>query len=424
MTGMRPDTAGVHGNHVHFRKRHPDVRTLPQWFREQGYHTQSMGKIYHGVFPPGSSITVADTFGDAPSWSVPTFRPGPRYYYTEAGIQAARQVYQRIYKPEHPGPDDWTNKLVFGPATEAPPVADNVLYDGQVAERAVATLRDLAGGKAPFFLAVGFIKPHSPYIAPKKYWDLYDSADIELADDEKVVGAPAYARHGSGELRRYTDQPRRGVIPSANQRRVRHAYLACTSYIDAQLGTVLDELDRLKLADNTVVVIWSDHGYHLGEVGLWGKTTNRELDTRVVLMARSPKAKARGKACEALVEFVDVYPTLVELCGLPMPAHVEGTSFAPLLDDPQLAWKRAAFSQFTRGKRRGYSIRSKDYRYTEWFETKGKKRIARVLYDHRLDPRELHNVVGRDGYQATVERLAKVLDGGQGWRAVAAAVKK
>lgn len=424
MTGMRPDTTGVHGNHVHFRKRHPDVRTIPQWFKEHGYHTQSMGKIYHGVFPPGSSITVADTFGDASSWSVPTFRPGPRYYYTEEGMSAAKQVFQRIYKPENPAPDDWTKKLVFGPATEAPPVADNVLYDGQVAERAVATLQRLAQQDKPFFLAVGFIKPHSPYIAPKKYWDLYDPADIALASVDKVEGAPAYAGHSSSELRRYTDQPRRGVIPDDKQRRVRHAYLACTSYIDAQLGLVLDELQRLNLNDNTVVVIWSDHGYHLGEVDLWGKTTNRELDTRVVLMARTPNGKQRGKACNALIELVDVYPSLVEMCALPQPEHLEGNSFAPLLDDTQLAWKHAAFSQFTRGKRRGYSLRTRSFRYTEWYHTKDHKLLAKELYDHRTDSSELRNVADDKDYKDTVWRLASLLMQGQGWRSITESHKK
>ena len=170
--------------------------TLPQHFKNNGYHTRSMGKIYHGVFPKGASRTVPDTFGDEPSWSIPTFRPGPRYYYTEEGITAAKQVYQQIYKPTNPGPDDWTKKLVFGPATESPDVDDSVLYDGQVADRAVESLQELAKSDTPFFLAVGFIKPHSPYIAPKKYWDLYDADAIPLASPEsRVTDAPAISRH-------------------------------------------------------------------------------------------------------------------------------------------------------------------------------------------------------------------------------------
>jgi iduronate 2-sulfatase len=169
LTGLRPDSVRVHGNHTHFRDHYPDIVTLPQHVKNNGFHTRAMGKIYHGVFPEGSSKTVADTFSDPPSWSVPAFRPGPRYYYTEEGISAAKEIFQKIYKPTKPGPDDWTKKLVFGPATEAPDVSDSTLYDGQVADRAVASLKELSNKPdEPFFLAVGFIKPHSPYIAPTR----------------------------------------------------------------------------------------------------------------------------------------------------------------------------------------------------------------------------------------------------------------
>ena len=220
LTGLRPDSAKIHGNHTHYRSIYPSIVTLPQHFKNNGYHTRAMGKINHGVFPKGASITKADTFGDEPSWSIPAFRPGPRYYYTEEGITAAKEIYQKVYKPKNPGPDDWTQKLVFGPATESPDVADNVLYDGQVADRAVASIKELAGKPdQPFFLAVGFIKPHSPYIAPKKYFDLYDPATIKLAGESDLpTDAPRFAGHGSHELRRYTDQERKGPITDAKQR--------------------------------------------------------------------------------------------------------------------------------------------------------------------------------------------------------------
>ena len=369
MTGLRPDSIGVHGNHTHLRDLHPDIVTLPQHFKSHGYHSQSMGKIYHGVFPEGSSITRADTFGDDPSWSVPTFRPGPRYYYTEKGIAAAREIYRKVYSPRNPGPDDWTRKLVFGPATEAAPVEDNVLYDGQVADRAVRTIRELAQNPdRPFFLAVGFIKPHSPYIAPAKYFDLYDPETLGFAPEQDFPeGAPALAGHGSGELRRYTDQQKRGPIPEADQRRVRQAYYACISYIDAQVGRVLAELEKQGLAEDTIVALWGDHGYHLGEKGLWGKTTNFELDTRVPLIIRAPGRTGNGRACSALVELVDLYQTLADLAGLPVEATLQGTSLAPYLDDPDAPSEQAAFSQFTRGKRRGYSMATERFRYTEWF---------------------------------------------------------
>lgn len=226
-----------------------------------------------------------------------------------------------------------------------------------MADRAVASLKKLSQKPdQPFFLAVGFIKPHSPYIAPKKYWDLYDTAEIDIAGKTDFLeGVPRIALHGSGELRRYTDQNKTGPIPDDAQRRVKHAYYACISYIDAQVGRVLAELDAQGLRDNTIVVLWSDHGYHLGEQNLWGKTTNFELDTRVPLIVRAPDRAGNGQTSDALVELVDLFPSLTDLCGLGQPHGLEGTSVVPLLDDPDLAWKKGAFSQFTRGSVRGYS---------------------------------------------------------------------
>lgn len=418
MTGLRPDSTRVHGNHIHFRDHYPDIITLPQHFKNNGYHTRAMGKIYHGVFPKGSSRTVADTFGDAPSWSIPAFRPGPRYYYTEEGINAAKEVFRKIYQPKDPGPDDWTRKLVFGPATEAPDIDDSVLYDGQVADRAVASIAELSRNPAqPFILAVGFIKPHSPYIAPKKYWDLYDPRKIGIAGQiDFPEDVPRIALHGSGELRRYTDQVKSGPIPDDQQRRVKHAYYACISYIDAQVGRVLQALDEHNLSDNTIVVLWGDHGYHLGEQNLWGKTTNFELDTRVPLIIRAPGRAGNGANSKALVELVDLYPTLADLCNLPVSPMLEGSSLAPLLDDPGRRWKSAAFSQYTRGKTRGYSLRTDTHRYTEW--RKEGKVTDRELYKYEDSsyPIEPENLAARE--KGFAGELSKKLALGHGWKAV------
>ena len=414
MTGLRPDAVQVHGNHTHFREIYPDLVTLPQHFKNHGYHTRSMGKLYHGVFPKGASITKADTFGDEPSWSIPTFRPGPRYYYTEKGIEAAKEVYQRVYKPSNPGPDDWTQKLVFGLATEAPDVDDDVLYDGQVAERAVASLQELAESEEAFFLAVGFIKPHSPFIAPKKYWDLYDEAAIPLAAPAtRETDAPTIGRHGSLELRRYTDQRKKGSIPEADQRRVRHAYYACISYIDAQIGRVLDELRDQDLADNTIVVLWSDHGYHLGEKNLWGKKTNFELDTRVPLIVRVP-GEAPG-VHGSPVELVDLYPTLADLAGLPVEAYLQGTSLVPAIKNPETPVKRAAYSQFSTSGKRGYSMREGNHRYTEWIDLKTGQVVERLLFDLEKDPHETTNLVASSDDER-IASLSALLDRGKGWR--------
>ena len=316
LTGLRPDTIGVVGNHIHFRMNQPDVVTLPQYFKQHGYRTQAIGKVFHGVFPEGASKTKWDTMGDPASWSVPAIRFGPRYYFTEEGIASAKTAFEKSYPGLKQRGVDWTERLVFGLATEAPDVPDEQFYDGKVASTAIATLRELKSSSEPFFLALGFIKPHSPFIAPKKYFDLYK--DTQVADNSEFPrGAPEIAGHSSGEIRRYSDQPKRGEFSSASQLRLRHAYAACISFIDAQVGIVLDELDRLGLADNTIVCVLGDHGYHLGEQGLWGKTTNFELDTRVPLIVRMPGMKSKGKKSQSLVELVDVYPTLVEAAGLP-----------------------------------------------------------------------------------------------------------
>ena len=415
LTGMRPDTNGIHGNHAHYRDQNPGIVTLPQFFKEAGYFTAACGKINHGVFPKGMAPKW-DVMGDQESWSVPAFRPGPRYYYTEEGIAAAQGIFKKMF-PKRPMAE-WDQYLVFGPLEEAAPVADDVLYDGQVAKRAVQYLDEFGEKKdEPFFLAVGFIKPHSPYIAPKKYFDLYKREEIELAQyQDWPKGAPSMAGHGSHEKRRYTDQPKKGVFSDENQRETRHAYYACLSYIDAQIGRVLDALEKNGLAGNTVVMLWSDHGYHLGEKGLWGKTTNYELDTRVAMICRKPGMTTAGQKSEALVELVDVYPSLVDLCGLRVGGQLEGVSVAPLLKNPDRDWKGAAFSQFSRGKIRGYAMRTQEYRYVEWL--KGDEVVERELYDRLEDPEERVNLIEGAERSEVAETLSLQLKRGEGWKDV------
>ena len=410
LTGLRPDRSGVVGNHVHFRDRHPNLVTLPQHFKQHGYEARALGKIWHGVFPKGSSRQPADTMGDPPSWSRSPYRPGPRYYYTEAGIEQAKRAYKRMYRVESPTPDEWTTRLVFGPMTEAPEVDDDVLYDGDVAARAIETLRELRD--APFFLAVGFIKPHTPFVAPKRYWDLYDAREIELATRTTLPeGAPAFSGHRSGEVRRYTDQPARGAFSTENQRRLRHGYFACVSYIDTQVGKILDELHRLELHEKTIVVLFGDHGWHLGEHGLWGKGTDLELDTRVPLIVSAPGLAVNAKTA-AMTELLDLYPTLSELAGLPLPGHLDGKSFASVLHDPTSEVKTAAFSQVTRGKRMGYSVRVAGARLTEWVDRRTGALETRELYRYEDGPRhrvETANLAERPEYAAEIARLSQRL---------------
>ena len=411
LTGLRPDSTRVYDLRTHFRKHVPDVATLPQHFKTHGYHTQAFGKIFHGAF---QTAYVGAKLDDPPSWSVPTWRGGPRYYFTPEGVAVARQVFARTARKSGKAVDDWVNHFVRGLATEAPDVPDNTLYDGQVADGAIAALRELKD--KPFFLAAGFLKPHLPFIAPRKYWDLYDRKAIRLADNPFAPkGAPGIALTNWGELRYYHDAPKKGPVSDALARKLIHGYYACVSFVDAQIGRLLDELDRLGLRDRTLVVLWGDHGWKLGEHGMWCKHTNFETDARAPLILSAPGARAAGKPCNALVEFVDIYPTLCELAGLPLPAHLEGTSLAPLLHDPGLIWKTAAFSQYPRGRVMGTSMRTDRWRYTEWADRRAKKIVARELYDHKGDPAENANVAARPENAGTVERLSAMLEAG--WRA-------
>lgn len=411
LTGLRPDSSKVHGNHSHYRDTIPNLVTLPELFKNNGYHTFASGKINHGVFPKGKAPKW-DCMGDPQSWSEPAYRPGPRYYYTEEGITAAQGIFKKRFKNRPIA--EWDQYLTFGPLTEAPDVSDDTLYDGKVAKKSIEKLGEFSKDKdQPFFLAVGFIKPHSPYIAPKKYWDLYQRDQIKLAENPDFpTGAPSYAGHNSGEIRRYTDQKKRGAFSPDEQRKTKHAYYACISYIDAQVGRVLDALDKNGQRENTIVILWSDHGYHLGEQNLWGKTTNYELDTRVSLICHAPDKKGNGQQSPALVELVDMYPTLTELAGLRAPKSCEGKSFAPLLDKPSTKWKAAAFSQYPRGKKKGYALTDGRYRYIEWFEKD--QVIARELYDHHSDPHESNNIAKQQPNEA--KRLSNMLKKGQGWK--------
>lgn len=406
LTGRRPDTTRIHTNGGPlFRTHSPDWVTLPQHFKNHGYESRSLGKIFHGA------MKVRSQWNDRKSWSVDEWWPGPRYYYTEVGIAAARGVFTRKF-PNLPA-DEWVNHFVLGPSWEAPDVEDNVLYDGQVADKAIETLREI--GDEPFFLAVGFLKPHLPFIAPKKYWDLYPPESITVADNQhQPDGAPKVAMTNWGHPRSYTDFPNKGNPSAELVATLTRGYRACITYVDAQAGRVLDELDRLGLRENTIVVFWGDHGYHLGENAIWGKATNFELSTRVPLIISAPKMKVAGGRTKALVELVDLYPTLCELAELPVSEDLEGTSLVPLLNDPETPWKKAAFSQFPRSKVMGRSMRTDRWRLTRWAE--GNKTVATELYDLKNDPAGNVNLAGREEYAEQVEALTKTLE--NGWRSV------
>jgi arylsulfatase A-like enzyme len=298
-----------------------------------------------------------------------------------------------------------------GPAWESLDVDDEQLGDGLSAKRAVELLNELKDKR--FFLAVGFYKPHLPFVAPKRYYDLYPLESIRTAKNPfPPKNAPKFALTSGGELRSYAEIPEKGPISEDQARELIRGYYAATSYTDAQIGRVLDELETLGLDENTIVCVWGDHGWKLGEHGAWCKHTNFELDTNAPLIFRVPDQRRPDGESDALVEFVDVYPTLAELCGLPAPEGVEGTSLASLIDNPDREWKTAAFSQYPRGDVMGYSMRTDRYRYTEWQNKQTGEVEARELYDHDLDPDENENVAGAEANQKLVAKLGEQLKAG------------
>lgn len=450
LTGLRPDSTRIFDNSTHFRIYHPALVTLPQQFKNHGYHTCSLGKVYHSQW---NHAYVGRSLDDPPSWSEPAWFPEVvRYYFTQEGERVAREIFARTAGcPLHQGGfcihhrlmdlkelsevdpfdaryDDWVNHFVIGKITEAPDVTDNLLYDGQVAARAIETLHRVQN--QPFFMALGFIKPHIPYVAPKRYWDLYDPTQIEPADNPFAPrGAPPFALLESQDHDVYVGTPLDRPVDEDLARHLIHGYFACVNYVDAQIGRVLDELDRLRLSEKTIVVLWGDNGYHLGENSRWGKQTCYEMANRLPLIVSAPRMQAASRGTHALVEAVDIYPTLCALAGLPLPEHLEGFSFAPLLDDPDRPWKSAAFSQFPRpvrvsephvrpepDDRMGYSMRTDRYRYVEWRNVlQPDKTVAVELYDHHADPAENVNLAADPAFAQVVEQLHRQLQAG--WRA-------
>lgn len=375
LTGYRPDQTGIYELQTHFRKNLPDVVTLPQQFKNNGYFSARIGKIFHyGV--PGQIGT--DGLDDPISWQQ-VINPKGRDKVEESLIKnltPTRPLGSALAYYEAEGTDDEQT-------------------DGLIASEAVKLLEQKKN--EPFFLAVGFFRPHTPYVAPKKYFDLYPldkiplpkekAGDLDDVPDAALFTKPPHWGLGEGE-----------------RRQAQRAYYATISFMDAQVGKLLDALDRLKLADNTIVVLWSDHGYNVGQHGQWMKQSLFENSARVPLLISVPGGQ-RGKVSGRTVELVDLYPTLAELCKLPAPADLAGKSLVPLLRNPAAAWDKPAYSQVRRNQIFGRSVRTERWRYTEWDE--GKAGVE--LYDHQTDPDEFTNLSGDATHRETVQTLAALL---------------
>lgn len=380
MTGLRPDTTQVFDLKKHFRQTLPDVVTLAQLFKNNGYYAARVGKIYHYGNPGDIGTPGLD---DPASWNH-TVNPAGRDKTTleldVINYTPARRLGSAMgFLSDKDG-------------------ADEEHTDGKVATETIKLLEANQG--RPFFLACGFYKPHAPYIAPQKYFDRYPLDTIQIpqtpADFLETVPAPA--------LTSTRPWPWCGVT-EAQARECKQAYYAAISFVDAQIGRVLAAMDRLQLWDNTIVVFWSDHGYHLGEHGLWFKHSLFENSARMPLVIVAPDAKGKGKASPRVVELVDLYPTLAELAGLKPPENLAGKSLKPLLDEPAAKWNRPAFTQVWRGSFSGHSVRTERYRYTEWDD--GKR--GTQLYDYETDPGEQRNLANDPAHAKIVAELQKLV---------------
>ena len=401
LTGLRPDTVGVNDLRKAFRDTAPggkDLITLPQHFKNHGYFCQNIGKLFHNM---------GDT-QDRASWSIDEV--------LHTGTHATDTVFANTpIRPGQPAPD------FKAPVTEALDVPDTAYRDGQIARLAASVIRDRADQAQPFFLAVGFWRPHLPFVAPKKYWDLYDPATLPAPQPtEPPQDVPAIALHESREIRGYGGPPKDRPFNAEETRHYRHGYYAAISFLDAQVGLLLEALETSGQSDRTLIVFTSDHGFHIGEHGLWGKTTNFELDARVPLLIADPRQPAtHGQTTSGLAELVDLYPTLAHLAGIPqdLPANLEGQDLSPLLTNPRAQLKDAAFTQHQQPfygpesawKAMGRSIRTDRWRCTEWRDLKTGRVLARELYDHASDPHETRNLAALPKHAATLQQLAEKL---------------
>jgi len=437
MTGMRPDYTGVWDLKTKMRDVNPDILSLPQYLITQGYSTQGIGKIY--------DQRCVDKKMDKPSWSVPYynyFKTEEKYYSPQTGMpalgayqlpetKALAEKYQKEAVAKGIAEDEIEAYVSthVKPSVECADVPDNAYNDGANVTRAKEILLKLKSENKPFFFAVGFSKPHLPFVSPKKYWDLYQRDQMPVAGfQEKSKNSPAIAYHNAGELRQYsdipaltdfTDQKDIGLtLPLTKQKELIHGYYAAVSYTDAQVGKLLNAMDSLGLLKNTIVILWGDHGWHLGDHNLWCKHTNFEQATHAPLIISAPWIKPN--VSKSMTEFVDIFPTLCDLAMVPVPSHLDGKSLVPIMKKPDAQVKEFAVSQYPRagsnaetnrlgfadGKCMGYSLRTSQYRFTIWMKDNFRTNrpfdknliVAMELYDYQKDPNETVNVVDEPKY--------------------------
>lgn len=437
MTGQFPDHTQVLDLKTLIRKKQPNVLTLPQHFKNNGYETTAFGKVY--------DLRSVDKKHDNLSWSIPYENVDASEYEVLSSLKGSTagkpkgghyrkpetvKLYNKYFK-EGKAKGEKPQKYAISrikPITENIEVGDEAYMDGLIAKMGVEQLQEFAKSDKPFFLAVGFKKPHLPFVAPKKYWDMYDAEDIDLADyQEKVKGGVSMAYHNSGELGSYSDDKGNFIykdldtrkLSEAEQRHLIHGYYACVSYVDAQVGKLLEELEKQGLTNNTTIVLWGDHGWHLGDHGLWCKHSNFEQGTRSPLLISSPNMK--GNTTTKPTGLIDIFPTLCELNGLPIPEQVESKSLVPLMKNPKAAVQEYTVHQFPRGGNNGtmgYGVRTENYRYVQWIKVTSRTDIdydntevvGEEFYDYQKDKDETVNLIDNSAYKTLVKEHQVMLE--------------
>ncbi len=402
MLGSRSTSLGIYGLSQNFRQAVPNAVTLTQHFMQHGWRSEAIGKILH---------TGHGNHEDDASWSVPILKEKVVEYLDPKNSADGQLTREEAYFTNQKL--DAIRSLPRGAAWEKRDVPDNAYADGRIADEGIRRLQAaVTRTDTPFFLALGFVKPHLPLAAPTKYWDMHDPKAFTLALDQRdPEGAPDYAGKRGGEIVNYDPLTVENLRDETTQRTLLHAYYACVSFMDAQIGRVLDELDRLKLADRTLIVLWGDHGWHLGDHGYWTKHTTYEEANRIPMIIVAPGVAKPGSSSRQLAETVDIFPTLAELAGLPAPRGpqpIDGLSLVPVLRDPSKTVRDHAYHAYPRGERMGRAIRTERYRLVEWKKPGAAPDTAEFeLYDYRDEPAEKRNLAATQ--PAVVAELRKIL---------------
>jgi iduronate 2-sulfatase len=388
MLGAHSTSTGLYGLGSHLRKAYPDAVTMPQHFEKHGYRTESLGKVFH--IGHGNQ-------GDPQSFSVPHFHDKVIEYLDPESTDGGKLTREEaLFTNQKLGQ---IRSLPRGAAYESPVVNDTDYADGRVAEETIRRLKAakqrLAKRGTPFFITAGFVRPHLPFSAPRKYWDIHDPANLPMpVNEESPKGAPKVALKRGGEIAAYKPVPPNGMIGDELKRELIHGYYASTTYVDAQIGKVTKALKELGLAKNTIVVLWGDHGWHLGDLGIWTKHTNFEQANRIPIIIVAPGLVKPGSSSQQLSETVDIFPTLAELAGLPAPKGpqpIDGVSLVPVLKNPEKRVRDHAYHAYPRRKL-GRAIRTERYRLVEWKNhAEANSQAEYELYDYKIDPWETRN---------------------------------